>query len=83
MPNLATPGMSRLRNVPACSVTEACRRPHGLRSSGGQKVRIPVDEYQQELTHIAFLLSGLEADEVWLAYLSYGATAADGPWMHI
>lgn len=46
-------------------------------------MRIPVDEYQQELTHIAFLLSGLEADEVWLAYLSYGATAADGPWMHI
>ena len=29
MPNLATPGLSRLWNVPACSVTEACRRPHG------------------------------------------------------
>ena len=35
-------------------------------------MRIPVDEHQQGLTHIAFLLSGLEAGEVWLAYLAYG-----------
>ena len=35
-------------------------------------MRIPMDEYQQELTQIAFLLTGLEASEVWLTFLSYG-----------
>lgn len=47
-------------------------------------MRIPVDEYPQELTHIAFLLSGLDAGEFWLAYLSYGPLHhANGHYPHL
>ena len=33
---------------------------------------VPMDENQQELTHIAFLLADLEVHEAWLAYFVYG-----------
>lgn len=33
-----------------------------------------MDENQQELTHIAFLLADLEVQEAWLAYFVYGGT---------
>ncbi|MCB5290857.1 hypothetical protein [Arthrobacter sp. SO3] len=31
-----------------------------------------MDENQQELTHVAFLLADLEVHEAWLAYFAYG-----------
>ena len=53
-----------------------------LRSSNGLKFRISgkfgrsawvlMDENQQGLTHVAFLLTDLEVHEAWLAYFAYG-----------
>ena len=31
-----------------------------------------MDEYQQELTHIAFMLADFQVCEAWLAYFGYG-----------
>lgn len=31
-----------------------------------------MDDNQQELTHVAFLLADLEVHEAWLAYFAYG-----------
>jgi hypothetical protein len=31
-----------------------------------------MDENQQGLTHVAFLLADLEVHEAWLAYFAYG-----------
>jgi hypothetical protein len=35
-------------------------------------VWVLMDENQQELTHVAFLLADLEVHEAWLAYFVYG-----------
>jgi hypothetical protein len=32
----------------------------------------PMDENQQELTRVAFLLTDFEASEAWLRYFAYG-----------
>ena len=51
------------------------------RSSNGLKFRISgkfgksawvLTDDQQELTHVAFLLTDLEVHEAWLAYFAYG-----------
>jgi hypothetical protein len=38
-----------------------------------------MDEYQQELTHIAFLLADLEVSQAWLAYFGHGGN--QDPWV--
>ncbi|MCB5283575.1 hypothetical protein BJQ89_03344 [Arthrobacter sp. ES1] len=38
-----------------------------------------MDNNQQELTHIAFLHTGLEVPEAWLAYFAYGGN--QGLWV--
>jgi hypothetical protein len=40
-----------------------------VRNPGGW---VLMDEYQQELTYIAFLLSDFKVSEAWLAYFGYG-----------
>ncbi len=38
-----------------------------------------MDEDQQELTHVAFLLTDLEVPEAWFAYFAYGGN--QGLWV--